>query len=112
MNTIISFGVLVAILPSFSCSPSPPHILLVVVDDLGWSDIGYNNITNIRTPNIDQLATEGVILNNYYVQAVCTPTRSALMTGIYPIHTGETLETKLTCQCADMSNSQIETVVK
>ena len=66
----------------------PPHILLVVADDLGWSDVGFHG-SKIQTRNIDQLASEGVILDNYYVMPICTPTRSALLTGMYPIHTGE-----------------------
>ena len=66
----------------------PPHILLVVADDLGWSDVGFHG-SKIQTPNIDQLASEGVILDNYYVLPICTPTRSALLTGMYPIHPGE-----------------------
>ena len=66
----------------------PPHILLVVADDLGWSDVGFHG-SKIQTPNIDKLAAEGVVLDNYYVLPVCTPTRSALLTGMYPIHTGE-----------------------
>ena len=65
-----------------------PHILLVVADDLGWSDVGFHG-SKIRTPNIDKLASEGVILDNYYVMPICTPTRSALLTGMYPIHTGK-----------------------
>lgn len=67
----------------------PPNILFYLVDDLGWSDVGYQNMSIISTPNIDQLASEGVILDNYYVQSVCTPTRAALLTGKYPIHTGK-----------------------
>ena len=69
-------------------SNSPPHILFMLADDLGWIDVGFHG-SKIHTPNIDRLAEEGVILNNYYVQPVCTPTRGALMTGRYPIHTGE-----------------------
>ena len=69
-----------------SCSKSP-HIVLVVIDDLGWSDVGFQGSV-IQTPNINRLAAEGVILENYYVQPLCTPTRSTLMTGRYPIHTG------------------------
>jgi len=61
--------------------------LLLLVDDLGWSDVGFHG-SKIRTPNVDKLASEGVILDNYYVQPYCTPTRGSLMTGRYPIHTG------------------------
>lgn len=48
----------------------------------GFNDIGYHN-PNIKTPNLDKLAAEGVILENYYVQPICTPTRSQLLTGRY-----------------------------
>ncbi|KAL9988759.1 hypothetical protein ACROYT_G003242 [Oculina patagonica] len=65
----------------------PPNILFLLADDLGWYDVGYHN-PNIQTPNIDELAKNGVILDSYYVQPLCTPTRGALMTGRYPIHTG------------------------
>ena len=66
---------------------APLHILLVVVDDFGWSDVGFHG-SKIKTPNMDKLASEGVILDNYYVQPICSPTRSALLSGRYPIHTG------------------------
>lgn len=65
-----------------------PHILFILVDDLGWSDVGFHG-SKIKTPNIDKLASEGVILDNYYVQPVCTPTRGALLSGLYPIHLGK-----------------------
>ena len=65
----------------------PPNILFILADDLGWYDVGYHN-PKIQTPNIDKLAKDGVKLDNYYVQQVCTPTRGAIMTGRYPIHTG------------------------
>ena len=65
-----------------------PHILLIVLDDLGWSDVGFHG-SKINTPNMDKLASEGVILDNYYVQPICSPTRGALLSGMYPIHTGK-----------------------
>lgn len=68
--------------------PSPPHILFMLADDLGWIDVGFHG-SKIHTPNIDSLAQDGVILDNFYVQPVCTPTRGTLMTGRYPIHTGK-----------------------
>jgi len=77
-NSVLSHG---------STNSKRPHILFILADDLGWSDLGFHGSV-IKTPNIDKLAREGVILDNYYVQPLCTPTRSALMTGRYPIHTG------------------------
>ncbi|XP_067057174.1 arylsulfatase B-like isoform X1 [Acropora muricata] len=66
---------------------SQPHILFMLADDLGWIDVGLHG-SKIHTPNIDSLAKDGVILDNFYAQPVCTPARGALMTGRYPIHTG------------------------
>ena len=58
-----------------------------MVDDLGWSDSGYQG-SEILTPNIDKLATGGIRLDNYYVHSICTPTRAQLLTGRYPIRYG------------------------
>ncbi|CAL8254167.1 unnamed protein product [Lota lota] len=67
--------------------PAPPHLVFIMVDDQGYGDVGYHG-SEIRTPVLDQLAGEGVRLENYYVQAICSPSRSQLMTGRYQIHTG------------------------
>ncbi|XP_071955176.1 arylsulfatase J-like [Antedon mediterranea] len=79
---------LFTILGSVKANNKQPHIILIVADDLGWNDVSFHGSGQIPTPNIDQLAYEGVILSNYYVQHICTPTRSALLTGRHPIHTG------------------------
>lgn len=63
--------------------PSPPNILLIVADDLGWSDVGWHQ-GYAKTPNMDRLVAEGVELDQHYVQPVCTPTRTALLSGRYP----------------------------
>lgn len=63
-----------------------PHILLT--DDLGWNDLSFHGGCDYETPNLDSLAEDALHLNNYYVQHYCTPTRSALMSGRYPIHDG------------------------
>lgn len=65
-----------------------PNIVFLLIDDLGYADCGFNGGKDILTPNIDKLAKEGAILKNHYVQPVCSPTRSALMTGRYPTRTG------------------------
>lgn len=70
-----------------SASPQP-NILFVLVDDLGWSDVGFHG-SKIKTPNVDKLAREGVVLDSYYVQPICSPTRGALLSGRYPIHIGK-----------------------
>lgn len=63
--------------------PAHPNILFVVADDLGWSDVGWHGGFS-KTPNMDKLVREGIELDQHYVQPVCTPTRTALMSGRYP----------------------------
>jgi hypothetical protein len=70
------------ILPTYS--DTRPNIILIVADDLGYNDVGYHG-SEIKTPNLDKLAMSGVILENYYVQPVCTPTRGQLLTGRYQV---------------------------
>ena len=65
----------------------PPNIVVMLVDDLGYHDVSWHN-SDIIMPNIDKLASDGVKLENHYVQASCSPSRSALLTGYYPIRTG------------------------
>ncbi|KAM3606132.1 uncharacterized protein V6R79_011324 [Siganus canaliculatus] len=67
--------------------PRPPHLIFIMVDDQGYGDIGYHS-SDVHTPMLDRLAAEGVKLENYYVQPICSPSRSQLMTGRYQIHTG------------------------
>jgi arylsulfatase A-like enzyme len=64
-----------------------PNILLIVADDLGWKDLGYHG-GPVETPNIDNLVATGIELDSHYVQPVCTPTRTALMSGRYPSRFG------------------------
>ena len=64
--------------------PTRPNIVLFVVDDLGWADVGYHG-GGFPTPNIDSLAQSGVILDGYYSNALCSPSRSELLTGKYSV---------------------------
>lgn len=69
---------------AIECAPvtNQPNIVFVMADDLGYADIGYHGgAGQIKTPALDNLAYQGVRLENYYVQPVCTPSRSALMSG-------------------------------
>lgn len=63
---------------------NPPNILLIMVDDLGYGDLGCYGAPDIRTPHIDSLAEDGLRLTDFYAFPVCTPSRCALMTGRYP----------------------------
>ena len=72
---------------SSAATTTPKHILLIVVDDLGYADLGYTG-SQIRTPNIDNLQRRGVTLGSFYVQRACSPTRAALLTGRYNIRYG------------------------
>uniref|UniRef100_A0A0B7A305 Sulfatase N-terminal domain-containing protein n=2 Tax=Arion vulgaris TaxID=1028688 RepID=A0A0B7A305_9EUPU len=87
MGGIMFVQIIIVLLCACVQGKQPPNVLFILADDLGWDDIGFHG-SEIQTPNIDRLAYEGVILDNYYVQPMCTPTRGALLTGRYPIHTG------------------------
>lgn len=70
---------------------SKPNIVLLLVDDLGWKDVGFMGSKYYETPNIDKLASQGISFTNAYAAcAVCSPTRAALLTGRYPARTGVT----------------------
>ncbi|WP_118196926.1 arylsulfatase [Albibacterium indicum] len=67
---------------------STPNVVLILVDDLGYADIGINGQKYIETPYLDQLAREGLVLTQFYSGSpVCAPSRSALMTGMHTGHT-------------------------
>jgi arylsulfatase A-like enzyme len=65
-----------------------PNFVFFLIDDLGYADCGFNGGKEIRTPEIDALAAGGAVIESHYVQPVCSPSRSALMTGRYPTRTG------------------------
>jgi arylsulfatase A-like enzyme len=63
---------------------SRPNVVLIITDDLGWADLGSYGATDIRTPNLDRLAGEGIRLTDFYANGVtCSPTRAALISGRY-----------------------------
>src|SRR5262245_19934782 len=77
-----------------------PNVLLIITDDVGYGDFGSYGAPDIRTPNVDRLAKEGVRFTDFYANgAVCTPTRAGLISGRYQQRVG--LETALTLSAAD-----------
>ncbi|MGE7776128.1 arylsulfatase [Chitinophaga sp. NPDC101104] len=84
MKTIFLFACAwLALLPAaHPQSPRRPNIILIMVDDMGYSDIGPYG-SEIHTPNLDRLAREGLKLREFYNNSICAPTRASLMTGQY-----------------------------
>ncbi|MFT5490038.1 MAG: arylsulfatase A-like enzyme [Limisphaerales bacterium] len=96
----ISFFFLVAALVCVggranAAAQPPPNIILIMVDDMGWSDIGCYG-SEIETPNIDRLAAEGMLFTQFYNNAKCTTTRASLLTGLYPRNGGRGQEQLIT----------------
>ena len=78
---------------SFAQAKAKPNVVIMMVDNLGWGEIGtYGGgvLRGARTPRLDELAQEGMKLLNFNVEPQCTPSRSAFMTGRHPIRSGTT----------------------
>ena len=93
LNAIFIFSLIASILFS-SCSQNEkeelsqendyPNVLILMADDLGYGDVGFNGNDFVITPNLDQLASEGLKFNRFYSSGpVCSPTRASLMTGMH-----------------------------
>src|SRR5690606_33885829 len=92
MNILVK-GILLAgcvLLASFDFKENDPsgkkwHIIIMYTDDMGTADLSTYNECRVETPNIDRLAAEGAMFKFYYtIYQVCSPSRAALMTGIFP----------------------------
>ncbi|MEM9368575.1 MAG: sulfatase-like hydrolase/transferase [Planctomycetota bacterium] len=90
-------GLLVSLALAISFASNPvvaaeddtrPNIILVMADDQGWGDVGYNGHPFVQTPELDAMAASGFVLDRFYAAApVCSPTRASVMTGRTPIRT-------------------------
>ena len=85
-------AVAVASTPAAAQQQQRPNIIFIMGDDIGWANIGVYNqgIMAGRTPNLDQLASEGMRFTDYYAEASCTAGRANFITGELPIRTGLT----------------------
>lgn len=80
---------LAALSPTWATEPSRPNILLILVDDLGYGDLGGFGAKDLRTPNIDALAARGMTFRNFYASCpVCSPSRAAILSGMDPDRVG------------------------
>eukprot|EP00041_Stephanoeca_diplocostata_P010545 m.167917 g.167917 ORF g.167917 m.167917 type:complete len:264 (-) comp18195_c0_seq33:3343-4134(-) len=70
-----------------SSVPPSPHVVFIAADDMGWNDISFHN-PEIISPHLDELAASGIVLTDYHVYKVCSPTRASFMTGRLPNHAG------------------------
>lgn len=96
MNSIFSrrclgaFALFSLFVGAVSQAANPPNIVVFIADDLSWHDVKcFGGPTDAQTPNLDKLASQGMKLTRFYSPAaVCSPTRQALLTGMYPVRNG------------------------
>ena len=92
MKLTLAISFLLCACVSYTAAADKPNVLVIVADDMGFADVGFNGCRDIPTPNIDSLAKHGVVCTNGYVSGcVCSPTRSGLMTGRYQQRFGNEL---------------------
>ena len=81
MKTLIEY-LFISSFPTLFLVTSRPNVVIVLVDDLGYGDLGYTGHPSYRSPNIDRLARDGKVLTSFYsASSVCTPSRASLLTG-------------------------------
>jgi arylsulfatase A-like enzyme len=89
----IAFLLFLTIIMHFSCREPvrKPNIIMIMADDLGWADVGFNGADKVRSPQLDALAKQGIILDRFYAASpVCSPTRASCLTGRHPHRLGIT----------------------
>jgi arylsulfatase A-like enzyme len=86
---LASFAASLCFFVSSAQAKTPPNIIIIMADDLGYGDLGCYGHPSIRTPNLDRMAAEGLRFTDFYAgQSICTPSRAALVTGRLPIRSG------------------------
>lgn len=80
----VILGILLSLASALTAQATPPNIVFLMTDDQRWDTLGCYGRTDVRTPNIDQLAEQGVVFDNaYYAVAICMPSRATMLTGRY-----------------------------
>ena len=92
---LIQAGAIIMLLPvlanALNKNSSGPNILFILVDDLGWNDLACTGSKYYETPNIDNIAQNGMVfINGYATSQVCSPSRVSIMTGKFPARHGVT----------------------
>ena len=88
MTRLIAFLFVLAATTAALAEPLRPNILIIFTDDQGYADFGCFGSTTHKTPRMDELAAQGTKYTSFYAQTVCGPSRSALLTGRYPVRSG------------------------
>ena len=87
MKKLIFLSILIQFF--ISCkNDTNPNILIILTDDQGWGDLSINGNTNLKTPNIDNIALNGASFERFYVSPVCSPTRAELLSGKFFVRSG------------------------
>ena len=87
--SIASWIALGSVAASHALAADRPNIVLMMADDLGWGDTGYNGHKVIQTPHLDEMSRQGIRFNRFYAaSSVCSPTRGACLTGRHPFRYG------------------------
>ena len=91
LGLVILAGIILPACTAESEDKVKPNFVFVLVDDLSWSDLSYNGSVVYETPNVDKLASQGMVLSDFYSGGpVCSPTRASILTGKYTARTGIT----------------------
>ena len=89
MIRVVIIILVIAMINDVRADPERPNIILIMCDDLGWGDVGFNGNQIIQTPNLDAMADSGIKFNRFYAAApVCSPTRGSVLTGRHPYRYG------------------------
>lgn len=86
---ILSLAALAFVFAPLAHADEKPNVVLIMCDDLGWGDVGFNGGKKIKTPHLDEMAAQSLVFSRFYAaSAVCSPTRASVVTGRNPFRQG------------------------